>query len=260
MIIEIIELILIGVFTGIITGLTGASGVVIVVPLVNLLLDFTIHEAIGTSLIVDTIAPLAISATYYKYGNIDIRSSIWIAVGSMTGAQIGAFLVTGISGTSLGSFFGIFMTIMGIIMFRRGINRANIANRFNAVLKIEKTSQKIMVSILIGLALGIITGVIGAGGGVMILIVLIFVLGFPLQKAIGTSALIMAITTFSGSIGYAIHGNINVLSGIIIGIGAIVGGIGSARFANRVDEKSLGRVVASIFIILGLFLTILTIV
>jgi len=260
MIIEIIELILIGVFTGMITGLTGASGVVIVVPLVNLLLDFTIHEAIGTSLIVDTIAPLAISATYYKYGNIDIRSSIWIAVGSMTGAQIGAFLVTGISGTSLGSFFGIFMVIMGIVMFKQGINREAIANRFNSVLKIEKTSQKIMVSILIGLALGIITGVIGAGGGVMILIVLIFVLGFPLQKAIGTSALIMAITTFSGSIGYAIHGNINVLSGIIIGIGAIVGGIGSARFANRVDEKSLGKVVASIFIILGLFLTVLTIV
>lgn len=259
MIIEIIELILIGVFTGIITGLTGASGVVIVVPLVNLLLNFTIHEAIGTSLIVDTIAPLAISATYYEYGNIDIRSSIWIAVGSITGAQIGAFLVTGVSGTGLGSFFGIFMVIMGIIMFRRGINREAIANRFNAAFKVERTSQKIFMSILIGLVLGIITGIIGAGGGGMILIVLIFVLGFSLQKAIGTSALIMAITTFSGSIGYAIHGNINILSGIIIGIGATVAGIVSARFANKVDEKSLGRVVASIFIILGLFLTVLTI-
>lgn len=260
MIIEIIELIIIGIFTGIITGLTGASGVVIVVPLVNLLLGFTIHEAIGTSLIVDTIAPLAISATYYKYGNIDIRSSIWIAVGSITGAQVGAFLVTGISGTSLGSFFGIFMIIMGIVMFRRGINREAIAERFNSVLKIEKTYQKVLASILIGVILGVITGLIGAGGGVMILIVLIFVLGFPLQKAIGTSALIMAITTLSGSIGYAIHGNINVLSGIIIGIGAIVGGISSARFANKVDERSLGKVVALIFIIIGLFLTVLTIV
>ncbi|WP_267496981.1 sulfite exporter TauE/SafE family protein [Candidatus Methanoliparum sp. LAM-1] len=124
----------------------------------------------------------------------------------------------------------------------------------------EKTSQKILVSVLIGLILSIVTGIIGAGGGVMILIVLIFILGFPLQKAIGTSALIMAITTFSGFIGYAIHGNIDVLSGIIIGIGAVVAGIGSARFANKIDEKSLGRVVASIFIILGLFLTFLTII
>ncbi|BDC36544.1 MAG: hypothetical protein EF806_05985 [Candidatus Methanoliparum thermophilum] len=64
MVVNIIELILIGIFTGIITGLTGASGVVIVVPLANLLLNFTIHEAIETSLIIDTIAPLAISATF----------------------------------------------------------------------------------------------------------------------------------------------------------------------------------------------------
>lgn len=258
MIIEIIELVLIGIFTGIITGLTGASGVMVVVPLVNLLLGFSMHEAIGTSLIVDTIAPLAISATYYKYGNIDLRSSIWIAVGSITGAQVGAYLVTGIHGTSLGSFFGIFLVIMGIIIFKRGINREAIADRFNAAFKIEKMSQKIGISILIGLILGIITGIIGAGGGVMILIILIFVLGFPLQKAIGTSALIMAITTFSGSIGYAIHGNIDVISGIIIGVGAVAAGIGSARFANSVNEKSLGRVVAMIFIILGLFLTVLT--
>ena len=72
----IIVMILIGIFTGIVTGLTGASGVIAVVPLVNMLLNFSIHESIGTSLIVDTIAPLAISYTYYKHGNIDIKSGI----------------------------------------------------------------------------------------------------------------------------------------------------------------------------------------
>jgi len=57
---QIITLILIGIFTGVVTGLTGASGVMIVVSLVNILLQFPIHESIGTSLMVDIMASLAI--------------------------------------------------------------------------------------------------------------------------------------------------------------------------------------------------------
>jgi len=91
----IIALVLIGVFTGVVTGLTGASGVIVVVPLVNLLMNFSMHESIGTSLMVDIIAPLAISYTYYRHGNINIRSGVWIAIGSIFGAQVGATLLLG---------------------------------------------------------------------------------------------------------------------------------------------------------------------
>lgn len=72
----IIVIILIGLFTGIVTGLTGASGNMIVVPLVNLLLTYSIHESIGVSLMVNIISSFAISYTYYKHGNIDMVE-IW---------------------------------------------------------------------------------------------------------------------------------------------------------------------------------------
>ena len=49
-----------------VTGLTGVSGVMIVVPLVNLLLNFSVHKSIGTSLMVDVIAPLLISLMYER--------------------------------------------------------------------------------------------------------------------------------------------------------------------------------------------------
>ena len=52
----------------------------------------------------------------------------------------------------------------------------------------------IITMLLIGLITGISTGLTGAGGGMMILFALIFILKFPLHKANGTSALIMAIT------------------------------------------------------------------
>ena len=63
---SIITMVLIGVFAGMVTGLTGASWVMIVVPLVNLLLNFSVHKSIGTSLMVDVIAPLLISLMYER--------------------------------------------------------------------------------------------------------------------------------------------------------------------------------------------------
>ena len=57
----------------------------------------------------------------------------------------------------------------------------------------------IITMLLIGLITGISTGLTGAGGGMMILFALIFIVKFPLHKAIGASTLTMAITALSGA-------------------------------------------------------------
>ena len=124
----IIEMILIGVFTGVITGLTGASGNMVVVPLVNLLLGFSIHEAIGTSLMITVLSSLAISVVYFRHDNIDIKAGIWIAAGSVVGAQTGTKCAINMSEISLGGGFGIFMAIIGIVIWNRGINHKSFAN------------------------------------------------------------------------------------------------------------------------------------
>jgi uncharacterized membrane protein YfcA len=67
----------------------------------------------------------------------------------------------------------------------------------------------------------------------------------------------MAITACSGTIGYAIHGNIKPLAGLILGFSAAGSGMASAKFANRVNEQILAKAVGIIFIILGAIMTIL---
>jgi len=253
----IIVMILIGIFTGIVTGLTGASGVIAVVPLVNMLLNFSIHESIGTSLIVDTIAPLAISYTYYKHGNIDIKSGIWIAIGSIFGAQLGASFAADISEGGLGGAFGVFMVIMGVVVWKKGLNQQFKSNKTKKMVKFETRTQRILIALILGFAVGFMTGILGAGGGGMILLILIFVLNFPIRVAVGTSALIMAITACSATLGYALHGNIRLVDGLILGFSAAGSGVVSARFANRVNEQILAKAIGIIFIILGIIMTIL---
>ncbi|HOK35213.1 MAG TPA: sulfite exporter TauE/SafE family protein [Candidatus Pacearchaeota archaeon] len=254
---QIFLMVLIGLFTGAVTGLTGASGVMVVVPLATVLLNFPIHQAIGTSLIVDVLAPLAISYTYYKHGNIDIKSGIWIALGSVLGAQLGAYFAAGVSAGNLGGAFGIFMIIMGIILWRNGINREVITKKMKRIVKFETQTQRIITALILGFFVGLLTGFLGAGGGGIVLLILIFVLDFPLHKAIGTSALIMAITACSGAIGYGLHGNTNILSGLILGFIAAASGVISAKFANKINEEVLAKTVGVIFVLLGALTTFL---
>jgi len=253
----IIVMILIGILTGIVTGLTGASGVMVVVPLVSMFLDFSIHESIGTSLIVDVIAPLAISYTYYKHGNVDIRSGIWIAIGSIFGAQLGATFAADMPEGGLGGAFGVFMAIMGVVIWQKGLNHESIATVMKNVVKFETQTQRIAVALILGLVVGLMTGILGAGGGGMILLILIFVLNFPLHVAVGTSALIMAITACSGTVGYALHGNIRPRAGLALGLSAAGSGMASARFANRLNEQILAKAVGIVFIALGILMTVL---
>lgn len=252
----IIVMILIGIFTGIVTGLTGASGVMVVVPLVSMLFNFSIHEAIGTSLMVNIIASLAISYTYYKHGNIDIKPVVWMAIGSIFGAQLGATFAAGMPEVGLGGSFGGFMAIMGVVMWKKGLNYESIANKTKKAVKFKTQTQKIWVTLILGFAVGLMTGVLGAGGGGMILLILIFVLNFPIHIAIGTSSLIMAISACSGTVGYALRGSIKPLAGLILGFSAAGSGMVSAIFANRVNEQILAKAIGIMFVIIGIIMSI----
>ncbi len=257
---QIITMVLIGIFAGIVTGLTGASGVMVVVPLVNLLLNFPVHEAIGTSLMVDIIASLAASYTYYKHHNVDLKSGIWIAIGSILGAQLGTIFAAKMPEFGLGGAFGIFLILMGAVIWKKGLDRESIAKRFGKVVKFKTKTQRILTALILGFIVGIMTGIFGAGGGAMIFLILVFVLNFPLHLAVGTSTLIMAITATSGVVGYALHGSINPLAGLIIGFSAACGSIGSARFASRVNEESLAKAIGIIFILLGVIMIVIRLV
>jgi len=249
-------MVLIGIFAGVITGLTGASGVMIIVPLLNIVLGISVHKAIGVSLIVDVIASIVVTYVYKEYGNTALNPGIWMALGSILGAQLGASTVKFMSGGLLGLVFGISMIIMGYYILKKGLNKEYIVKNIAKKFYLRDNRKRIYIAIILGFIIGIITGIIGAGGGMMFFLVLIIILAYPIHLAIGTSTLIMAITALSGALGYAYHGNTDILVATIVGVGAVIGGISSARFANKIDEESLSKAVGLIFIILGLLMII----
>jgi uncharacterized membrane protein YfcA len=87
MVVKILVLIVIGLLTGTITAISAGSGVTVVVPLLAIFMGYTIHEAIGTSLLVDVIASINVAYHYYRYGRIDLKAGLWLALARSWGRR-----------------------------------------------------------------------------------------------------------------------------------------------------------------------------
>lgn len=60
-----------------------------------------------------------------------------------------------------------------------------------------------------GLAVGLLTGTIGAGGGFLIVPMMVLLAGLPIQRAVATSVLIIAVNSFVGFLGDIQHTDLN---------------------------------------------------
>ena len=256
---SIFEFILLGLFVGGITGITGASGVLIIVPVLTTFFDMPLPVILGTSLLVDVIASIAVSVAYARNKNLDIKGSLWILIGSLLGAQIGSIFVVSISKIFIMVVLSICMIFFGTKMLVNGLRKS----KHNFIILPDYLSLKLKAPlgmILIGLVIGVITGIFGAGGGLVIFIILYSLLRFPIKMAIGTSTFIMLLTALSGTVGYASNNNLNISLGLIIGVSAAVGGALSSLFVNRINEETLSKLIGFFFIFMALIMLILKVV
>ena len=106
----------------------------------------------------------------------------------------------------------------------------------------KDTRTKIIQSLLCGALIGFICGFIGAGGGMMMLLILTSVLGYELKTAVGTSVFIMAFTAFTGAVSHFTIGGIPDIPALLLCIlFTLIGARLAARFANKASAKTLNR-------------------
>jgi len=109
-----------------------------------------------------------------------------------------------------------------------------------------------LASILIGIFVGLFCGIFGVGGGITILVVLVFVLNYPIKIAIGTSVLIMAFISLSGGVGHFIGKPLPIMELVIASVGGIFGAGIAARYANKISEEKMFKISGIILILISI--------
>ena len=101
--------------------------------------------------------------------------------------------------------------------------------------------------------LGILTGLAasftGLGGGFVMVPILLF-LGYPAQKAVGTSFLAIVVISISALVAHNKLANVDYKMGLLLGVGGIIGAQVGARLVEHVTTAQFKRIFA--FILLGL--------
>ncbi|CCY59760.1 putative integral membrane protein [Clostridium sp. CAG:632] len=202
--------------------------------------------AVGIALASDVLASAVSAYTYYKNKNLDIRNGLIMMVSVLIFTVTGSYIASLVPATTMGSF-SVFMTfLLGIKFIVRPVMTTK-----ESMLGVSARKRAIQ-SILCGMIVGFICGFIGAGGGMMMLLILTSVLGYELKTAVGTSVFIMTFTALTGAAShFMIGGTPDPLVFILCVIFTLLWARIAAVFANKAEPKTLNRITGLILVILG---------
>ena len=235
-----------GMGAGLGTGFAGMSAAAVITPMLVTFLNMPAYSAVGIALASDVLASAVSAWTYHKNKNLDIRNGLVMMASVLAFTLVGSWVSSMVPNGTMGGFSTCMTLLLGIKFIVRPVMTTK--ESMDAV----SPKKRIVQSILCGMMIGFICGFVGAGGGMMMLLILTSVLGYELKTAVGTSVFIMTFTALTGSLShFAIDGapdwKVLVLCVTFTFLWARV----AARFANKASAKTLNRATGVVLTILG---------
>ena len=236
-----------GMGAGLGTGFAGMSAAAAISPMLITFLGMDPYLAVGIALSSDVLASAISAYTYAKNKNIDIRNGLIMMGSVLVFTVVGSYISSLVPSAAMGNF-SVFMTfLLGIKFIVRPVMTTKEA------MQGVSAKKRAIQSLLCGMMIGFICGFVGAGGGMMMLLILTSVLGYELKTAVGTSVFIMAFTAFTGAAShFAIGGAPDWTVFALCVIFTLIWARIAALFANKATPKTLNRVTGVILVILGI--------
>ena len=243
-----------GMGAGLGTGFAGMSAAAVISPMLITFLKMDPYMAVGIALSSDVLASAVSAYTYGKNKNLDIKNGLIMMVSVLVFTVVGSYISSLVPSTTMGNF-SVFMTfLLGIKFIVKPVMTTKEAMQGVAA------GKRALQSVICGIAIGFICGFIGAGGGMMMLLILTSVLGYELKTAVGTSVFIMAFTAFTGAAShFAIGGMPDITVFVLCVIFTLVWARIAAVIANKAAPKTLNRMTGVILVMLGIVVMLFSI-
>ena len=182
-----------------------------------------------------------------KNKNLDVKNGLIMMVSVLAFTVVGSYVSSLVPAATMGNF-SVFMTfLLGIKFIVRPVMTTKEA------MQGVSAGKRAVQSVICGVLIGFICGFIGAGGGMMMLLILTSVLGYELKTAVGTSVFIMAFTAFTGAAShFAIGGAPDWTVLILCVLFTLIWARIAAVFANKATPKTLNRATGVILVLLGI--------
>ena len=244
-----------GMGAGLGTGFAGLSAAAVISPMLITFLDMDPYMAVGIALSSDVLASAVSAYTYGKNKNLDVRNGVIMMVTVLAFTVAGSYLASLIPTKTMGNF-SVFMTfLLGVKFILRPVMTTK------ETMEEVSPKKRVVQSVVCGTLIGFICGFVGAGGGMMMLLILTSVLGYELKTAVGTSVFIMTFTAFTGALShFAIGGTPDWTVFCLCVIFTLIWARLAALFANKSSTKTLNRATGVVLVVLGIVVFVFSLV
>lgn len=224
-----VGLTVVGLVSGFLAGFLGIGGGIIVVPALVFAAGLPVKLAAGISLVEAFFATLSGLLCHRRNRTVNTRLGLALGSGGILGAMIG----------SVGSAYLSGRLIMGLFILPVSAALLLIFLAPKDDLSSSGQEPSLWVAAPLGFGVGVISGLLGVGGGFLMVPLMIAVLRVQTKTAVGTSLLVILMTTLVGATGKIATGQFDFAMGICV----VAFGIAGAQVGGRVNAHAPGKVI-----------------
>ena len=244
--------ILSGLAGGVLTGMAGLTAAMVLTPILCGVCGWSGYDAVTLSLIANVPSAMVTCWTFYKNGNIEMKRGLPIAAVSFLGAIVGSYLGYLFSMVSENGI-SYFVIISNLFMALKFFLPVKEKKENLTAAEERKARTRTGIALVLGFLIGIECGFMGSAGGALMLMVLTMVMGMDTKLAVGTSSMVMTLVALTGAVSHVAMGAaVDLIPGIVVTVMCTIGAVGSARFANTVDETLLNRTAGVVLLLVSL--------
>ena len=235
-----------GIGAGLGTGFAGMSAAAVISPMLIAFLHMEPYAAVGIALASDVLASAVSAYTYHKNKNLDVKNGLVMMASVLVFTMVGSWVSSLVPASTMGGFSTFMTLILGIKFIVKPVMTTK-----ESMAAVDP-KKRIIQSIVCGVMIGFICGFVGAGGGMMMLLILTSVLGYELKTAVGTSVFIMTFTALTGSVSHFVIGGMPDLWVLALCVlSTLLWARIAALFANKASPIVLNRATGAVLVVLG---------
>lgn len=241
-----------GGIVGMLLGATGGGGSLVAIPLLVYVVGVPVQNATTMSLIVVGYSALFGAWHESRQQRVHFVSAILFSLTGMIGAWAGAHGHQLVPDSLVLFAFGNLLLFISMWTFWKNYEGEH--NDVPSGCAKDFSWRCALKALTFGWGVGLLTGFFGVGGGFLIVPALMFLMGFPVRLAIGTSLLIIALISIGGVVGHFEGAHLDlVLTGLVL-LGSLLGLLFGSQVTQSIPAHHLRRGVAILIGVIGILL------
>ncbi len=256
-----------GALAGGLGALLGIGGGILLVPFLNLGLNFPLQAAAAISLTTVIATSSSVSAARAGKHLINMRLGMMLEVATAAGSLLGGLTAQVLQQSALQMMFGVMSAIVAVIMLSR-LGRRNVildptvepgvlGGRFHEHESggtVTYRVKRVPVALVASFLAGNVSSLLGVGGGVIKVPVLNAWCGIPMRAAAATSAFMIGVTATACAVIYYGRGQLVPELAAAAVLGVQLGSWGGMHFGSRASAKWLKVLMAGVLVVVSVLM------